>query len=158
MRLSNTVFFLFFAIAQTLKIEFLSITWQSTRQKTKKNDIFKIHETFANIQMNFAFKRVKNDEKFKKIEAEIFQMLNNEIIVLSYSLIQKHSNIVKLQNTCWNIFEDNVWSVLIFEKSQFNDLYGFAARSIEKELNIHHRFKICVEIEKVIIYMHSHSK
>ena len=108
--------------------------------------------------MSLAFKRVKDDEKSKNIEAEIFQMLNNEIIVLSHSSIQEHPNIVKLQGICWDIFENNVWPVLVFEKSQFDDLYSFAARPVEKELNIHHRFKICVEIGEAIIYMHSHSK
>ena len=161
LQISNTFikhnFLSFLATAQTLEIEFLPITWQSTRQKIEKSDIFKIHEVSANIRMSFAFKRIKDDEKSKNIET-IFQMFKNEIIVLNHSSIQKHSNIVKLQNICWDIFDDKIWSILMFEKFQFDDLYSFATRSVEKKLNIYHRFKLCVEIENVITYMHFHDK
>lgn len=145
-------FLFFLAIAQALRIEFLSIPWQSTRDEIEKIDISRIHETSANIRMSLVFKRVSNKKKINETEAKIFEMLSNEIIVLDHSSIQEHSNIAKLQSICWDIFfDDKVWLVLMSEKSQFDDLYSFATRSVEKELNIHHRLKLCVEIEEAII-------
>ena len=151
-------FLSFLATAQALGIEFLPITWQSARQEIGKGGTSRVHEAPANIRMSLAFKRVKDDEKSKNIEAEIFQMLNNEIIVLGHPSIQEHPNIVKLQGVCWDISDDKVWPVLVFEKSQFDDLYSFAARTVGKELDIHHRLKLCIEIGEAIIYMQSHGK
>jgi hypothetical protein len=65
-----------------------------------RDDISKINETSANKRMSLVFKRINDHEKLEKIEAEIFQMLKNEIIVLDHSSIQAHSNIAKLQNIC----------------------------------------------------------
>lgn len=152
-------FLCFLATAQALGIEFLPITWQSARRAIGEGGTSRIHEAPANIQMSLAFKRVTEDEKLKKTEASIFQMLSNEIIVLGHPLIQEHPNIAKLHGICWDISsDDKVWPVLVFEKSQFDDLYSFAARPVGKELDIHHRLKFCVEIGEAIIYMHSHSK
>lgn len=152
-------FLSFLATAQALGIEFLPITWQSARREIGEGGTSRIHEAPANIRMSLAFKRVTDDEKLKNTEARIFQMLSTEIIVLGHPLIQEHPNIAKLQGICWDISSDGkVWPVLVFEKSQFDDLYRFAARPVGKELDIHHRLKICVEIGEAIIYMHSHSK
>lgn len=147
------------ATAQALGIEFLPITWQSAREQIGQGGTSRINQAPANIQMSLAFKLVKDDEKLKKTEAEIFQMLSNEITVLGHPSIQEHPNIAKLQGICWDISSDGrVWPALVFEKSQFDDLYSFARRSIGKELDIHHRLKLCVDIGEAITYMHSHSK
>lgn len=152
-------FLSFLATAQALRIDFLPITWQSARQEIGEGGTSRIHEAPANIRMSLAFKRVSDKEKLSETEAKIFQMLNNEIIVLGHPSIQEHPNIAKLQGICWDISSDGkVWPVLVFEKSQFDDLYSFAARPVGKELNIHHRLRFCVEIGEAITYMHSHSR
>ena len=107
--------------------------------------------------MSLAFKQVKDEEKLERTKAQIFQMLSNKIPVLGHPPIQEHTTIAKLQGICWDISSDGkVWQVLVFEKSQFDGLYSFATRPIAKELEIHHRPKLCVDIGEPIIYMHSH--
>lgn len=152
-------FLSFLATAQALGIEILPITWQSAIKEIGRGGTSRINQAPANITTSLAFKQVKDEEKLKRTEAEIFQTLSNEITVLGHPPIQEHPNIVKLQGICWDISSDGrVWPVLVFEKSQFDDLYSFATRPIGKELNIHHRLKLCVDIGEAIIYMHSHSK
>ena len=109
--------------------------------------------------MSLAFKRLKDDEKLEMTEAEIFQILGNEIAVLGHPLIQEHPNIVKLQGICFDISSDGkVWPVLVFEKSPFEDLYSFATRPIGKDLDVSHRLKLCVDIGEAMMEMHSNSK
>ena len=67
-------------------------------------------------------------------------MLDNELIVLGHSAIQEHPNIAKLQGLCWDISDDKIWPVLVFEKSHFDDLYSFATSLVGKELDIHQNF------------------
>ncbi|KAL9100712.1 MAG: hypothetical protein Q9163_003938, partial [Psora crenata] len=118
----------------------------------------KISQAFANMQMCLAFKRIDHDKEPGKSEAEIFEMLTNEITVLGHPSIQEHPNIALLQGICWDITSDGkVWPVLVFEKSRFDDLYNFARRPVGKELDIHHRLKLCVEIGNAIMYMHSYN-
>ena len=152
-------FLSFLATAQALDIDFLPITWQSAQQEIGEGGISSIKQALANIQMSLAFKRLKDEEKFKRSEAEIFQMLNNEITVLAHPSIKEHPHIVKLQGICWDISSDGkVWPVLVFEKSPFEDLYTFVTRPVGKELGIHHRLKLCVDIGEAIMKMHSNSK
>lgn len=152
-------FLSFLSTAQALGIDFLPITWQSVRQKIGEGGTSKISQASANMQMSLAFKRIKNDEEPRKSEAEIFDMLTSEITVLGHPSIQEHPNIALLQGICWDISTDGkVWPVLVFEKSQFDDLYSFATRPVGRELDIHHRLKLCVEIGEALMYMHSYSK
>ena len=152
-------FLSFLATAQALNIDFLPITWQSAQQDIGEGGTSSIKQALANIQMSLAFKRLKDKEKPEKTEAEIFQLLSNEITVLAHPSIQEHPNIVKLQGICWDISLDGkVWPVLVFEKSHFDNLYSFTTRPVGKELGIHHRLKLCIDIGEVIIEMHSNSK
>lgn len=152
-------FLSFLATVQATETRILPITWQSVRQDIGHGGTSRISQALANIRMSLAFKRIKNEEKFEKTEAEIFQMLINEILVLGHPSIQAHPYIALLQGICWDISPNGkVWPVLVFEKSEFDDLSHFARRPIGKKMNFHQRLELCAGIGEAIIYMHSHSK
>ena len=147
-------FIFFLAIAQKLEIDFLLITWQSTREVIGIGETVRIDQAFLNLQTSLAFKRIK---KINKDNLElIFQVLISEMIVLSHPAIRRHSNIVELQGICWDIpSDDEIWSVLVLKKSHFEDLYDFLRLSIERDLNINERLKFCLNIGVAIENMHS---
>ena len=152
-------FLSFLATAQALNIDFLPITWQSAQQEIGEGGTSSIKQALANIQMSLAFKRLKDKEKLEKTEAEIFQMLSNEITVLAHPSIQEHPHIVNLQGICWDISSDGkVWPILVFEKLPFEDLYSFVTRPVGKELGICDRLELCINIREAIVEMHSNSK
>ncbi len=163
-KLPNTTirhnFLSFLATAQALEIEFLPITWQFAQQKEiRHGGTSRVDQALANVQTSLAFKRIDDKTKLEKSEADIFHMLSNELIVLGHRSIQEYPHIARLQGICWDISSDGkVWPVLVFEKSHFEDMYRFATRPIGKDLDIHQRLKLCVDIGEAIIYMHSHSK
>ena len=150
----------FLANAQAMEIEILQVTWQSAQQKEiGHGGTSRVDQAPANMQTSLAFKRIDDATKLKKSEAEIFHMLSNELLVLGHPSIQEHPHIARLQGICWDVSSDGkVWPVLVFEKAHFEDMYRFAIRPIGKELDIHQRLKLCVDIGEAVIYMHSHSK
>jgi len=92
-------------------------------------------------------------------DVQIFRALTNEIIVLGHRSIREHPNIGHLQGICWDIAPDDTpWPVLVFEKSEYEDLYDFAQRPIGRAMGIDERVKLCVDIGSAIQYMHSISK
>ncbi|KAL2038550.1 hypothetical protein N7G274_008597 [Stereocaulon virgatum] len=148
-------FLAFLTTAQALRVEFLPITWQSARKEIGKGGTSVINEALVNRQISFAFKRVRDDEKFEKSKGEIFQSLMDEITVLSHPWIRGHPNIAQLQGVCWDISDGNVWPVLVFEKSQFGDLFEFARLPVGRELNLNERLELCIGIGKAVVHMHS---
>ena len=76
--------------------------------------------------------------------------------MLSHHLLREHPNIVELQGICWDVpADDEVWPVLVFEKTQFGDLYNFLRVPVGRDLSITERLKLCVDVGTAIIDMHS---
>lgn len=122
-----------------------------------------VSQASMNLAIEFAFKRVSDEDKLNKLKEEIYRCLINEMMVLCHPAIWSHPNIVELQGICWDILaeenennteaesfsssdNDKIWPVLVFEKAQFGDLYYFAKLPIGRELGISKRLEICLEI------------
>jgi hypothetical protein len=164
-------FITFLAVAQKLQIPFLPITWQAKRLLAGRGGTSQINQAQINLETSFAFKRVGDVEKLDKPEKEIFRHLINEIAMLRHPAIRDHPTILELQGICWDppkksrndtevtpphrSNSDKVWPVLVFEKSQFGDLYHFATLQIGRELGISERLKICLDIGSAITHMQS---
>jgi hypothetical protein len=151
-------FITFLAVAQKLDISLLPITWQSARGLAGLGGTAKINQALIDIQTTLAFKCVKDIDKHDDNAAQIFRMLINEIVALSDPSIRKHPNILELQGICWDIPSDNeVWPVLVFEKSHFGDLRHFATLPVWMDLTMGERLKLCIDIGTAIADMHSNS-
>lgn len=162
----------FLAVAQRLQIPFLPITWQPKRPLVGRGGTSQIHQALVNLQTSFVFKRVGDEEKLEELEKEILRRLINEITTLRHPTIRDHPGILELQGICWDIppkksqndtevtpprcsNNEVVFPVLVFEKSQFGDLYHFARLPIGRELGISERLKICLDIGSAITHMQS---
>ena len=146
----------FLACAQALKVPILSKTWQSTQKAVRTGGTSRIEEAQVNASTNIVFKRIKESEKHEKSEAEIFQMLTTEIVVLAHERIRAHENIVQLQGIGWDISLDRkAWPVLIFEKSPLGDLSDFMASQKGRALSIHQRAELGLDIADAVVDMHS---
>jgi hypothetical protein len=159
-------FLTFLAIAQNLEIDYLPIAWQESSRPIGSGGTSRISQAWISLQTSFAFKLVADSQK---CDSRIFQVLISEIIVLRHPSIRTHPNIVELQGVCWDVplkskashppttssSVDNVWPVLVFEKSQFGDLYHFATRSVGKGFGLDERMKLCFDIGTAITDMHS---
>ncbi|KAI1074719.1 kinase-like domain-containing protein [Whalleya microplaca] len=143
--------------AQGVKTDLLPITWQAARAAIGKGGTAQINQRLLNLQMSFAFKCVKDEEKETKNESDILEQVISEILILGSTDIQQHPNIVKLEGVCWDIGADRkVWPALVFEKSHYGNLEEFARLSPGRELQRQDRVKLCVDIATAVSDMHSH--
>ena len=150
-------FLSFLATAQTFNVKILPISWDSARDEIGRGGTSKVNQALANLQMSFAFKRVTDDERLERSEGEIYRSLINEMTVLSHRGIREHSNIVRLLGICWDTSDSTIWPVLVFERSKFGDLFSFARTQLGRELDLNARLKLCIEIGKAVMEMHSQS-
>ena len=152
----------FLAVIQKLQIDILPITWQAARQPIAIGATGQINEALINLHTSFAFKCVSNRQKERESEEAIIQVLINEVTVLGHKSIQTHPNIVKLQGICWDVTSNNkgndkVWPVLVFKKTQYEDLYNLAMLPVGRELCFAERLKLCVDVGIAIWDMHLNS-
>lgn len=149
----------FLATIQGLQVAILPITWQSARQPFGAGATSTINEALIDLQTSFAFKCVSEKQKREEPEARIFQALISEITVLGHPFIREHPNIVELQGISWDIpSNDEIWPVLVFEKTQLGDLYNFATSPVGRDLSVNERLELCVGVGTAIVDMHFNSK
>jgi Protein tyrosine and serine/threonine kinase len=145
-------FVTFLGLAQRLEIDFLPITWQPKLDVIGKGGTAEIWQTLINVQISFAFKRIKQSRQARLDESKIFQDLILEIAVLGNEVIRNHPNIIRLEGICWDIQpgEEKIWPVLVFEKSQYGDLEKFANSDRGKIMRFEDRLRLCVDIGTAI--------
>jgi hypothetical protein len=147
------------ALAQRLEIPFLSITWQALLDNLGQGGQARVSQAVANVQTSFAFKRFRDDSTGNVDEDTPFQAVINEMIMLSHHAIRDHPYVVTLEGICWDIpgNSDQVWPVLVFEKSIHGDLFQFTKAGRGSTLSFQDKLKLCTDIGIAIRDMHSNS-
>lgn len=146
------------ALAQRLKIPFLPITWQALRDNLGQGGQARVSQALANVQTSFAFKRFRDDSTGNVDEDTPFQAVINEMVMLSHHAIQDHPYVVTLEGICWDIpRDDQIWPVLVFEKSIYGDLFQFVKAGLGSALPTQEKLKLCADIGIAIRDMHLNS-
>ena len=145
----NYDFIAVLGLAQRLHIRFLPITPQMLLGQIGEGGQSRINQASANVQISFAFKYFKHSQRCP------FREIVQEMVVLSHPVVRRHQHIVRLEGICWDIpNDDQVWPVLVFQKSHLGDLYGFVRRKRFKTLSIEDRLRLCADIGIAIKDMH----
>jgi hypothetical protein len=150
----------FLAAVQMLEIDFLPIIWDAARQGLGSGATSTVDEWLVDLKTSFAFKRVHSSSKRARREVEIYRTLINEISVLGHPSVRENLYIAQLLGICWDVSSDDItpWPVLVFEKSQFGDLYHFMTQSDGRSMGIKERIALFVDIGTAIRDMHSKGK
>ena len=137
-------------LAQRLGIHFLPITWQAPLGSIGEGGQARINQALVDIQTSFAFKQ------FKYPDYDPFREIVQEMVILCHPIIRKHKHIVSLEGICWDVRQDeNVWPVLVFQKSHFEDLFKFARSEEFRDLSIEDKLRLCADVGSAIRDMHS---
>jgi hypothetical protein len=154
----------FLAVVQYMGLDLLPIKWQSHLAPTGEGATSKINVSLINAEKSFAFKCVSERQR-QMVQtqdisvADVFRTLINEVLVLAHHRFQGYPTLASLQGICWDIRSDNeVWPVLVFEKSEFGDLHGFLMSTAGRKLGPIDRLQLCSEIGCAIADMHSLGK
>lgn len=148
------------ALAQRLHVSFLPLTWQAALPELGKGGQAGVNQALINSQISFAFKRFGPPSTDSYGERTPFQEIVCEMIMLSHPSIRQHPYIVTLEGICWDIPGDGeqVFPVLVFQKSHFGDLQRFAKEGMGQDLSLEERLKLCADIGIAIRDMQSNSK
>jgi hypothetical protein len=96
-------FISFLAVAQKWEIEILPITWRPALDAVGKGATAKIRQLLINLQMSFAFRRIRRVNRGVSDDKGTFRALISEVAVLSQPSIRNHPNIIHLEGTRWDI-------------------------------------------------------
>jgi hypothetical protein len=147
------------AVAEHVAIPCLPIIWQTARASVGLGGTSSIRRAPLDAETEFAFKLVKDEEKFIGKTGDIFTLIRNEIRLLGHPKLRTHRNIVDLLGICWDVASDDVvWPALVFEKSHFGDLHYFTNLPMWMDLGPTDKFKICADIGNALSLMHVHSE
>lgn len=146
----------FLGVAQSLKIDFLPITWQPGLEQVGEGGTAKIRQALIDIRMTFAFKRLKHPLHGEQ-ESRNLRALVAEISILGHPAVRPHPNIITLEGICWDVIDggEKVWPVLVFEKTSCGDLNMFMTSGPGRELNLQERLDILFDIALAIKDLHT---
>lgn len=150
-------FITFLGAAQRRSIDFLPITWQPALDNAGEGRTAEIRDAMIDLQLNFAFKCLKHAQQD---ERRVFRELISELVVLGHDPVRTHPNIVRLEGICFDVppGSEQVWPVLVFEKSECGDLERFANSSAGRKLSLADRFKLCADIGTAVKDLHAYGE
>jgi hypothetical protein len=161
----------FLAVAQSLKINFLPLTWETARQQIGLGGTSRVSQTLVNASSSYAFKRVAAKQIENETEDRIFQILINELVALSHPATKRHPHVTELFGISWEVplkkagnindkskIEEKAWPVLVFEKTDHGDLNTFLTSPAGRESSFVTRRDICTDVCSSIADMHRYSK
>lgn len=154
---SHYDFISFLGAAQRYSIDFLPITWQPALDNAGEGHTAEIRDAMIDLQTNFAFKCLKHAQPD---ERRVFRDLMSELVVLGHDPIRTHPNIVRLEGICFDIppGSEQVWPVLVFEKSECGDLERFANSDAGRKLSLADKLKICDDVGTAVKDLHAHGE
>ena len=152
----NYDFLGFLGVAQSLKIDFLPITWQPALDKVGQGGTAKIRQALINIQTAFAFKHLEHSLSFEKGSRNM-RALIAEVSVLGHPASRCHPNIMNIEGICWDVVDggEEVWPVLVFEKTQLGDLNSFMTSGPGRELDFNTRLDILFDVGCAVSDLHA---
>jgi hypothetical protein len=150
-------FISFLELAQRLHFDFLPITWHPALERVGQGATSEIRQALITLNLNFAFKRVRQSRQLRSEKNSTFQTLVTELLVLGYPSIRNHPNMSSLYGICWDVSLDDgrVWPVFVFQKSEFGDLENFMKTDVGKEMSLENRLWLCADIATAVAELHS---
>jgi Protein tyrosine and serine/threonine kinase len=149
----------FLGVAQSLKIDFLPIQSQPALDKVGKGGTANILQALVNAQTTFAFKHLKSP-RLAEDKSRNLRALIAELSVLGHPAIRHHPNIAHIEGICWDVLDggEEVWPILVFEKTQLGDLNRFVSSGPGKELNFKTRIDILFDVALAVRDLHAAGK
>jgi hypothetical protein len=151
----------FIAVAQSLHIDFLPITWQAALGDAGLGGTAEIRQSLIRLQANFAFKRIKKLQRRRLAPDVIFKILTTEMRVLGHPILRNHPNIGRLLGICWDVAPDGddvAYPVLVFEKAENGNLKDFARSEAGRTLGDTEKLQLCADICYAVMSLHAERK
>ena len=148
----------FLGVVQSLSVDFLSIPWQSELGSIGEGATAEVYQNPIDAKTAFAFKRLKYPH-FDSIGSGL-SLLLAEVSILGHFAIRNQQYIVNLEGICWDTIHngEEVWPVLVFEKSHHGDLKEFMTSGPGTRLDLKERLEVLFHVLSGILMVHDAGK
>lgn len=131
------------ALAQRLHIDLLPLTWQAALGSLGEGGQSIVKQALVAIQSSLAFKRFKPS----RLDDSVLRDASREMIMLAHPAVRNHPFVIALEGICWDIQSvQQIWPVLVFEKSHLGDLHTFLTHNKGHDLPLCDRIALCCNI------------
>lgn len=151
------------ALAQEHDVDLLPIKWQPDFEDSPdyklEGGTAKIEKLRVDVRLSLVFKRVRILNRFKEIDSEgTYEAISKEIAILTHGPIREHPNIIRLEGLCWDVGEEDLYPVLVFERASCADVFAFLNSKESKQLAAEERLKLCADVGKALMVLHASRK
>lgn len=172
-RITNCDLITFIAVAQSVEVTFVDITWAQGLGSAGDGATASVQQSLSNASTSLAFKQFKSghDDNY------IYKIMLAEILVLQHPPIRAAENIIDLHGVGWNVQrveytgEERLIPVLVYENAtRYGNLHAFmreicpAIHDVTgesrrfKAVSYGERLKLCIDLGKAIQTMHTCSE
>lgn len=146
----------FLGVAQSLKVDFLPITWQPALDNVGEGGTAVIRQALINLQMSFTFKHLKHPRSAEE-KARNWAALIAELSILGHPAIRHHPNVANIAGICWDVVRggEEVWPVLVFEKTRYGNFDRFMTSGPGNELDSRHRLDMLFDVALAVRDLHA---
>ena len=148
----------FVSIAEKFGVDFVKITWQPALGELGRGATSTVQQAQVDAEFNLAFKRsvVLSDGDFadtKQQEVARYKALLYELI--SLELLSKHPNVIDLLGITWEIENEQVWPVLLTERSMYGTMADFLPSELGVKLDSRAKLSLCADVARACESLHT---
>lgn len=156
---ANLIYFL--GACQALNVDLVPITWQPALADLGEGGQATIRQAHSLVDWSFAFRQFRpvDAEASDEARPQAYHALIREVSILKHPEIRENPCALTLEGVCWDVSrEDEVWPVLIFEKSRHGNLREFLGSSTGRQANLEDIMSLWFDVATTIMYMHAASE
>ena len=150
----------FLTACQHARITILSLDWEPGLDPLGEGGQAEIREGIQSIATSFAFRRLKSSLRSLEYQSLAYEVLTHQVSILGRENIRDHPNILSIRGVCWDVNAkiNQVWPVLVFEKTAYGDLRSFMHSEAGKRLDTRERLLLCAGLISALRFLHSDRK
>jgi hypothetical protein len=149
----------FLSVVQSCEVDILPLMWYPALH-IGRGGFAVLNQSLVNEQFSFVFKRLAIVEGWLGGHSPNLSSSMIELAILRHRNVRKHPNIIDLYGICWEVnpVEDRILPVLVLEKAQYGDLFGFRNTHEGKNLSLEMKLSLCAQVAEGLAMLHASRK
>jgi serine/threonine protein kinase len=148
----------FISIARGHGLEFMNLSSWPALGTMGAGATSAVEQAQISAKVHLAFKRSQwedtDDHRSQQLYINRFKALITEMMALE--LLRHHPNVIKLVGISWEVEDEEVWPVLLMERSSIGTLASFIRTERWKDLPTSVKLKLCTDVARAVSKAHNY--